>query len=47
MTRRRREQTPINKIRDEKKNITTNTNKIQSIPLGNTLKTCIQVNWKI
>jgi hypothetical protein len=43
---RRREKTEIVKIRDEKGNITTNTNEIQRT-IGNTLKTNIQINWKI
>jgi hypothetical protein len=44
MTKQRREKTQINKIRDEKENITINTNEIQKII---TLETYIQVNWKM
>jgi hypothetical protein len=43
---RRRKKTKINKIRDEKWNITTNTNEIQR-DVRNSLKTHIQINWKI
>jgi hypothetical protein len=42
----RREKTQINKIRNEKGDITANTNESKE-PLGNTLKTCIQMNRKI
>jgi uncharacterized protein YpmS len=46
MTKWRREKTQINKIRDEKGDITTNTNEIQRI-IREYLKTYIKVNWKI
>jgi hypothetical protein len=46
MTKWRREQTQINKVRDEKGDKTTNTNEI-SKSLASTLKTYIQVNWSI
>jgi hypothetical protein len=45
MTKWRRENIQINKIRDEKGDIATNTNKIQRIS-REYLKTYIQVNWK-
>jgi hypothetical protein len=45
MTKWRREKIQINKIRDEKGDIATNTNKIQRIS-REYLKTYIQVNWK-
>jgi hypothetical protein len=46
MTKWKREKTQVNKIRDEKGDITTNTKK-SSESLESTLKTYIQVNWKI
>jgi hypothetical protein len=42
----KREKTQINKIRNEKGEITTNTKEIQGIT-GTTLKTYIKINWKI
>jgi hypothetical protein len=42
----RREKTQINKIRNEKGIITTSTKKSR-VSLENTLKACIQINWKI
>jgi hypothetical protein len=45
-----REKTQINKIKNEKGEITSNNNEIQGIimeSLGITLKTYIQINWKI
>jgi hypothetical protein len=46
MTRQSREKNQINKIKDEKGDITTNTNKIQKI-IREYFQTYIQVNWKI
>jgi hypothetical protein len=46
MTKWRREKTQLNKIRDEKGDITTNTMKSRE-SLESTLPTYIQVNWKI
>jgi hypothetical protein len=46
MTKWRREKTQIYKIRDEKHNMTTNTNKIQRIIMS-TLRTYTQVNSKL
>jgi hypothetical protein len=48
LTRKRSEKTKINKIKDERGDITTNTNEIQGI-IREYLETCIyiQVNWKI
>jgi hypothetical protein len=46
MTKQRRENTQINKIRDEKGSITTNTNEIQRI-IKEYFKTYIQVNLKM
>jgi hypothetical protein len=46
----RRGKTQINKIKNEKGEITSNNNEIQGIimeSLGITLKTYIQINWKI
>jgi hypothetical protein len=43
----RKEKTQLNKMRNEKREITTNTKEIQGIIWGITLKTCIQINWKI
>jgi hypothetical protein len=42
----RREKTQVNKIRDEKKKITTNTKEIQEI-IRDYLENYIQLNWKI
>jgi hypothetical protein len=44
--KQRREQTQINKIRDEKGDIITNTNEIQKT-IRQYFETYIQVNWKI
>jgi hypothetical protein len=44
MTKQRREKTQINKIRDKKGDIATNTNEIQRIIRERTWKTYIQVN---
>jgi hypothetical protein len=46
MTKWRREKTQINKIRDEKGDITTNTNEIQRI-IREYFENFIQVSWKI
>jgi hypothetical protein len=46
MTRQSREKNQINKIKDEKGDITTNTNKIQKI-IREYFQTYIQVKWKI
>jgi hypothetical protein len=46
MTKMRREKTQINKIRNEKGEITTNTKKFRHSS-GTTLRTFIQINWKI
>jgi hypothetical protein len=42
----RREKTQINKIRNEKGEITTNTNEIQGI-IRDYFENYIQINWKI
>jgi hypothetical protein len=42
----RREKTQINKIRNKKEEITINTKEIQESS-GITLRTYIQINWKI
>jgi hypothetical protein len=41
-----RKKTQINKIRNEKGDITTNTKEIQGI-IRDALKTYMQINWKI
>jgi hypothetical protein len=46
MTKQRREKTQINRIRDEKRDITTNINKIQKI-IREYFETYIKKNWKI
>jgi hypothetical protein len=46
MTKQRREKTQINKIKDEKGDVTKILMKSRG-SLENTLKTYIQVNWKI
>jgi hypothetical protein len=43
LTKKRREKIQINKISDENGTITTNNNEIQ-VFLGNTLKSCTQMN---
>jgi hypothetical protein len=47
MTKWRKEKTQINKIRDEKVDITTNTNEIQKMTREYFVKTYTKVNWKI
>jgi hypothetical protein len=47
MTNWRKEKTQINKIRDEKVDITTNTNEIQKMTREYFVKTYTKVNWKI
>jgi hypothetical protein len=46
LTKRRREKTQINKIRNKKEAITTNAKEIHGSS-RTTLKTYIQINWKI
>jgi hypothetical protein len=46
LTKMRRKIAQINKIRNEKWEITMKTNKIQGI-IRDYLKTCIQINWRI
>jgi hypothetical protein len=47
LTRRRREKIQINKISDEKGNIKTNMNEIQSMIREYSLETYTQINWKM